>query len=158
MRSGATGAWLRSLLPAILVMAVLGMHHLAGGPDHTEPAEPSGHHTMEAVAAIPAVDAADEQCCAAISHPTSAEARHAVPPHPPHDTDPAGHGAGHDLLHLCLAILTALAALALVLYQVAGWLEGTARVRGGSRHPATFARPPPPATSVRLATLGVLRL
>lgn len=150
---------MRSLLPAILVMAVLGMHHLAGGPDHTASAPPSGHHAPERVVA--SVDhshaGVDDSCCSGISLPELPG--HDAPAHPPGDTAPADHGAGHDLLHLCLAILIALAALATVPALLGRWRPGAVAGAGaGIRGVATFARPPPPATAVRLAALGVLRL
>lgn len=153
---------MRSLLPAILVMAVLGMHHLAGGPDHTGPAASSGHHAPGPVVAVAGVDPARAgpavRCCSALSPGSSAGTVSEVPAHPPRDTAPADHGSGHDLLHMCLAILTALAALAPLLYRLGRWWpEGAAGVRGGARRLAGRARPPP-ATAVRLAALGVLRL
>jgi hypothetical protein len=69
----------------------------------------------------------------------------------------SGHSMMHDLLHLCLAVLTALLALAaaaLLAVVVARAGRSDTNRRGG--RPVAGPRAPPP-TSVRLAQLCVLR-
>ncbi|WP_098961401.1 hypothetical protein [Pseudonocardia sp. N23] len=63
----------------------------------------------------------------------------------------------HDLLHLCLAVLTALIALsAVVLLAVLAARSGASMVSSGAPRRASGPRAPPP-TAVRLASLCVLR-
>nr|WP_198654022.1 MULTISPECIES: DUF6153 family protein [Nocardia] len=128
----------------ILAMAVLGMHHLL-------------------------FSVADATVHGAASHPVPAEARTntgcCASPLPADEVEsdsrggtPAGeqHG-GHDLLHLCLAIMVAIAGVALVLIALI-W-SSPARVRCGGLCPGVGerARPPPGPTLRRLAVLCVLR-
>lgn len=76
---------------------------------------------------------------------------------PPDGSAPGHHSALHDLLHLCLAVLTSLLVLAAVLLvAVLGWRRPRAPgpAESGSR---TLGPHAPPSTSVRLAQLCVLR-
>lgn len=130
MHSGLAGILLRWLLPAFLAVALLGMHHLPA-------AAPAPQGPLPSVAAE-----------------TSAPA--ALAPEPAHD-GPGEHGAGHELLHLCLAVLTALAGLVLALFVVVRGVTGYAPNVVLPHAPLGWARPPPPLAR-RLAALGVLRL
>lgn len=151
MRDGIAGTLVRWLLPALLAVALLGMHHLlTGGEPVSVPVshELTGPVGSEAgsppVETLPATAHGDEVSITLAAEPT-------------HD-HPAGHGAGHELLHLCLAVLTAVAGVVLVLFPVARHTAadvGDAAVIAAV--PAVWARPPPPLAR-RLAALGVLRL
>lgn len=151
MRSGVPGTLTRSLLLVILAMAVTGMHHLLGvapGDAHHPAAARHTTVTEESGAARPAVlrDGEGVSCCPGV-HPVAGER-----------DDPAGGHSGHDLLHLCLAILAVAVGVALTLFVLGGRPPAAAPESGAVRGPAPFARPPPPAHSRRLAVLGVLRL
>lgn len=68
--------------------------------------------------------------------------------------DDPGHGPGHDLLHLCLVVLTAVLLLA-------GRLRTATRstaVGSGTRRPPSFPRPPVAAGRSLLTSVCVLRL
>ncbi len=64
---------------------------------------------------------------------------------------------GHDLLHLCLAILAAIAGIGLVLFAVAGPPPTADPDAGTNLRRSGFARAPPLPTARRLAVLCVLR-
>ncbi|NKY58899.1 hypothetical protein [Nocardia flavorosea] len=151
MHSGAAGTLVRWLLPLFLAVALPSMHHLpAAGEPAAAPAQHEPVRSVEPEAGPPAPAGAlsdSAHCCttAVVLAPESA-----------HDT-PGDHGAGHDLLHLCLAVLTALAGIVLALFVVARGMTGYTPGAVIPAVPLVWARPPPPV-SRRLAALGVLRL
>lgn len=151
------GTLLRSLLWITSAVAVLCMHHtpLSGVP------EPARHALaqvidprMIAAETMPMVGAWGEpgeraSCCASPPEATQ------VPGHTGMPGD--GHDDSHTLLHLCAAIMAAVAGLILLLFAVA-WplpvsrcLVRLPRCGGGS------GRAPPLPTSRHLAVLCVLR-
>ncbi|WP_280423520.1 hypothetical protein [Nocardia carnea] len=151
MHSGVTGTLVRWLLPAFLAVALLGMHHL---PAAGEPAATSAQHELlrsapaEAIFPPPSdTQSGPAHCCTMPQ---------VLVPEPAHD-GPGDHGAGHELLHLCLAVLAALAGLVLTLFVVARGIAGYVPVAVPPAAPIVRARPPPPLAR-RLAALGVLRL
>ncbi len=148
VHSGAAGTFVRWLLPLFLAVALLGMHHLPAG----EPAAASTQHellrSVEPEAGPPVGAQSDPaHCCTTAA---------VLAPEPGHDS-PGDHGAGHDLLHLCMAVLTALAGIVLALFVVACGVTGHTPAAVIPAVPLVWARPPPPL-SRRLAALGVLRL
>lgn len=144
VHSGIAGTLVRWLLPAFLAVALLGMHHLPAGEPAGAPAQHELLRSVTPEAGPPAGTQPDPaHCCPAA-------------PEPAHD-NPGDHGAGHDLLHLCLAVLTALAGIVLALFIVARSVTGYTSVAVIPAVPLVWARPPPPLAR-RLATLGVLRL
>lgn len=151
MHSGLAGTFVRWLLPAFLAVALLGMHHLpAAGEPATAPAQHELLRSVEPEAGPPAsagTPSDPAHCCTAAS---------VLAPEPAHDS-PGDHGAGHELLHLCLAVLTALAGIVLALFVVARGMIGYTPVAVVPAVPLVWARPPPPLAR-RLASLGVLRL
>ncbi|MEU1520724.1 hypothetical protein ABZ413_00815 [Nocardia rhamnosiphila] len=153
MYSGLAGTLVRWLLPVVLAVAVSGMHHLparAGGVTH-HPAP--GSHALVSASPAPDPGRAREEparsCCPA---PPAALAP------APRDDPPADHGTGHDLLHLCLAVLVAALASALIFAALRWYLFAREPMRSAALRPRAVARPPPVPISQRLAVLGVLRL
>ncbi|WP_211768642.1 DUF6153 family protein [Kutzneria sp. CA-103260] len=132
MVSSARPAALRWALLAALVFGLLCMHSLVAH----DPGHPSHESVTMAGASAQGMPVADSPCC------------------PDHDS--SGHG--HDMMHLCLAVLVAVAGLAI------GWLlwrrGRTAAERGGRQTmTARFGRGPPPlCVDDVLASLCVLRL
>lgn len=122
----------RALMLAVVVTGLLvglvGMHHLSVAPQDT-------YATMAPTQMVDAGMPSDP----------------AAPP--PHD------GGGHDsgLLHLCLAVLTAVAVLIVsaVLWRRPRAVATVRRV--GTSVPRTAPRAPPPTAPARLALLCVLR-
>jgi hypothetical protein len=93
--SSARPAALRWVLLCALALGLIGMHNLAV----VDPAHASMGHTAAsstAVVQMPTADEAGMSCCGG-------------------DHDPGigrpGHSSGHEMLHLCLAVLMAAAAL-----------------------------------------------
>ncbi|GGL01087.1 hypothetical protein [Nocardia jinanensis] len=153
MYSGQAGALVRWLLPVVLAIAVSGMHHLPArdGGDTHRPV--SSSHPL--VSAAPVSDRGQEHAETARCCPRSPAAISAVPP----ADAPAGHGSGHELLHLCPAILVAALASVLIVAALGRYLFTTDATRTVVFRPTAPARPPPPGPiSRRLAVLGVLRL
>ncbi|MGW4369344.1 hypothetical protein ACWEKT_27245 [Nocardia takedensis] len=137
MLSGGVGTLLRSLLLATLAVAVLGMHHVPGA----EHSPQKGH---------------GDGCCE-VSRVEMPPAESPVAASSVVDRQPSGHGAGHDLLHLCLAILAAVTGLILLVFAVA-WRFPDERAMVWRRRCARgFGRDPPTPTLRRLAVLCVLR-
>ncbi|MGW5381648.1 hypothetical protein [Nocardia sp. NPDC003963] len=153
MYSGLASTLVRWLLPVVLAVAVSGMHHLparAGGDTHHSVSSP-----RSLVSAAPAPDGWQAHGEAARCCPRPPAAISAAPG----DDAPAGHGAGHELLHLCLAILVAALASVLIFAALGRYLFTTEPTRAAVFRPGATARPPPPVPiSRRLAVLGVLRL
>ncbi|MFI9534143.1 hypothetical protein ACIG56_12950 [Nocardia fusca] len=155
MYSGLAGTLVRWLLPVVLAVAVSGMHHLparAGGATH-HPVP--GTHALVSAAPVPDPGQARAEparpCCPGPSG--------VVAPAPaPRDDAPAGHGTGHDLLHLCLAVLVAALASILIFAALRRYLFVRGPMRAAALRPRAVARPPPVPISRRLAVLGVLRL
>ncbi|MGI5218217.1 hypothetical protein [Nocardia sp. CA-290969] len=147
MQSGIAGILARWLLPALMAVAVLGMHHLPA----REPVPGDAQHGVPAV--VNAVSGGPVEASADRAH--CCNSPRAIAPEPAHDR-PADHGAGHELLHLCLAVLMALAGIVLVFFVVARGAAGYAPRAAIFGDPVVRARPPPLAR--RLAALGVLRL
>ena len=144
----APPAVLRWLLLAALAFAVLGMHSLAtvhpAGTPHarSEMVGTLAAATGPAVIAEPAMTDTESDCCSDDSA-----------------MDHSGSGHSHKLLHLCLAVLVALAGLVL------GWLlwqRGQPTTGHRDRNPVVthVGRGPPRArlTNDLLSTLCVLRL
>lgn len=151
VRSGLPGTLTRSLLLLVLAVAVAGMHHLLGEL-------PGDHHRQASLAPV-AVSPADGGARAEEPRNRAGvfccpETRTVAGEH----DDPVDGHSGHELLHLCLAVLTGVVGVALTLCAFGGWLCAAVPGSGAVRGPRPFARPPPPAHSRRLAVLGVLRL
>lgn len=144
---------MRWLLPAVLAVAVLGMHHVPVEAGHEAHHPVTTHYASTGPAPLPIVEGVWEStnpsCC-----PEPAAAASAGQ----HDEAPAEHGNGHDLLHLCLAILIASVASVLVFAALGRFLCARVPAATAGRRPITLARPPPLPTPQRLAFLGVLRL
>ncbi|MEU1981598.1 hypothetical protein [Nocardia sp. NPDC019395] len=148
MQSGLAGTLVRWLLPAFLAVALLGMHHLPAADEGGVVS--AGHHAdlrPDAAAGPPVAQPGGSHCCTVSSLPT-------VEPRDPS----GGHGSGHELLHLCLAVLAALAGIVLALFAAAWSPAGSNRGSAAPRSPPVFCARPPPPQSRRLAALGVLRL
>ncbi|MFI5719382.1 hypothetical protein [Nocardia sp. NPDC051750] len=144
MQSGPVRTLMRWLLPAFLAVAVLGMHHLpAAGPG-----DRAAHHQVVPSPDTTAGPVGERSGCCRSSSPAAE----------PSDDVPGGHGAGHELLHLCLVILTALAGIALVLFALVRGPAWSVSAAETPRPPPVVCARPPPAHSRRLAALGVLRL
>lgn len=130
----ARRALLLTALVAVLFVGLVGMHHLStaslSGARHDAPAASS----MET--SSPAVD-------------HGAPERSRDQPHEDH---------AMSLLHLCLAVLTAIAvmAAALVAWRTRD-VGGRRSARSRSGRPRTSPRAPPPSAPARLALLCVLR-
>lgn len=153
MYSGLTGTLVRWLLPVVLAVAVSGMHHLpaqAGGTTHhPEPGTPA----FVSASPVPDPGRAREEpvrACSPVSPGMLVPA--------PRDDAPAGHGMGHELLHLCLAVLVAALATVLIFAALRRYPFAREPVRTATLRPRAVARPPPVPISRRLAVLGVLRL
>lgn len=139
----------RSLLLAVLAVAVLGMHHTPLAPlGHEMPGEPiAPAHRASGAHMLPGFEVPG----APVPHGSGVAGAH------PTDEHGAPGGHGHDLLHLCLAIMAALTGLALVLVAL-GAAPATAGDAAGRRTGAGgYARPPPLPVRRRLAVLCVLR-
>ncbi len=130
-----------------MAAAVLGMHHLPAGEPVAGDMHHSGAGVVQSESGSPAEALADRAFCC--------DTPGAFVPGPAHDS-PSGHGAGHELLHLCLAVLMALAGIVLVFFVVAHGVAGYVPCPALHCDPLVRARPPPLAR--RLAALGVLRL
>lgn len=119
-------------LVALLFVGLVGMHHLS-----TASVNAPGHDVPASLTASPSL----------VDH---------AAPVPTHDRPHEDYGAS--LLHLCLAVLTAVAVLAAVL--VAWRTRDTVRRRSARRRPGrtrTIPRAPPQSAPARLALLCVLR-
>lgn len=153
MYSGLAGTLVRWLLPVVLAVAVSGMHHLparvGGATHHPVP----GTHALVSASPVPDSGRARAEparsCCADPS---------AVLAPAPRDDAPGGHGTGHDLLHLCLAVLVAALASILIFAALRRYLFVRGPMPAATLRPRAVARPPPVPISRRLAVLGVLRL
>jgi hypothetical protein len=130
----ARRALLLAALLAVLFIGLVGMHHLS------TPTTGAPHHDV-----------------AAASSPVAASTTfaHSAPdpaPERPHEEH------APSLLHLCLAVLTSIAAVAAVLVAWRPW--DTVVRRASTSHtgrPRTVPRAPPPSAPARLALLCVLR-
>lgn len=132
MTTPATSTSRRAILLAVLVGALfvglVGMHHLT--------AAPPGFTSSPSMA---------------VGHPE-----------PGQDGPEQPSSSGHDhhepsLLHLCLAVLTAVGALVVVLLL---WRSDRPRLESATEHgdrPRPSPRAPPPTSPARLALLCVLR-
>ncbi|WP_156371417.1 MULTISPECIES: DUF6153 family protein [Nocardia] len=156
MLFGCTRALARPLLMVALVVAVLGMHHLMFSVAESPAHGMGSHHAWSADATATSdptlIEAGTRGACCAAPTVVLGEDRAGGAGH-----TPVGEHGGHDLLHLCLAIMAALAGVALVLVAVI-WPSsvGIRRERWPSGAGAA-ARPPPGPTLRRLAVLCVLR-
>lgn len=135
-----TAAWRavvgRAVL-AVLFTGLVGMHHIAPVADRA----PSGVSQHERAVAAPV-------------EPGAGTVAHVSTPSPP------GSHEDHvvSLLHLCLAVLTAIAVLAAVLLVWRARRDhGRSSAPRRAGWPRTAPRAPPPSTSARLALLCVLR-
>ncbi|MBF6357834.1 hypothetical protein IU449_25380 [Nocardia higoensis] len=161
MLAGRAGTLLRSLLWVTVAVAVLGMHHapLTGsstGHEHSGATHVSAAEVIPAATATTFASPAEaglwESCCASVPDAAPMGERG-------HDEMPGG---GHDdahtgLMHLCLAIMAAMAGLVLVLFAVAWPPSADERLVNRTRCRDGFGRAPPLSTSRRLAVLCVLR-
>jgi hypothetical protein len=119
-----------------LLTGLIAMHHLTAGESgpHRAVASVSNAESMSAPALDPAIEPGDMRDAPA----------------------PAEHG-DTGLLHLCLAILTA---VALVIAALVEWRRGVtpaARPQSWAPRPAPAPRAPPPSAPAKLALLCVLR-
>lgn len=153
MYSGLAGTLVRWLLPVVPAVAVSGMHHLparaGGATHHSVPAS----HALDSASPVPDPGRAREEP-ARFSHPAASGVLAPVP----RDDVPTGHGAGHGLLHLCLAVLVAALASVLIFAASRRYLFAREPMRAAVLRPRAVARPPPVPVSQRLAVLGVWRL
>jgi hypothetical protein len=115
------------LLLCVLALAVVGMHHLALAPHETAFHQAAPHQPISAMS----VDST--------AHTSGAAATVIEPGGPPtvQSADSPATGAGHDLMHLCLAILSAATWLVLVVLLSTAANNGglaTARLRVLAAH------------------------
>lgn len=144
----------RWLLLCAVVFGVVGMHHMTtathASGDHGQVAQQHGvaglsHHGLEVeFTASPAMAASDAGCC-------GIHVLDMVSPAPAHPMD------GHDLLHMCMAVIAAGAVLLLFTSHLMGPADTV--TQSGSVLANSFGRGyPPPRTHGRsLALVGVLR-
>jgi hypothetical protein len=136
----ATRGWRQLLVMLALIAGVLGMHALVV----------DGHDMQNGVAAHHHATAEPATGPVAVAH-MAADALM-----PAQSGTPAGPmDVAHGLLHLCLAVLAAIALLLLGLFSVATPAAAAARLL--LRGPAPSPARPPPRSAVRLALLCVLR-
>lgn len=142
------GAFLLAVVVTGLLLGLVGMHHLSVAP-HSGASLPGAPHSAASLPGTSPPDAHGGPAAAA-SHPAAAPLDGPVPP-----DDDGGHGS--EVLHLCLAVLTALAIL--VVSTAVWWLPRplTAARRVGVSRRWTAPRAPPPTAPARLALLCVLR-
>lgn len=155
------GALAQLVLVSALIAGLLGMHALVvAQPDHATHSAPAAAMIAAAEHAGSRPGAAPVESAAALAPtPEASSQPHGmsfVAPGPPESQPAGGHG-GHQVLHLCLAILTAL--LLLIAAVGCAVLLGSVRAAPWARVGCGRRRPPvrPPPTSVRLAQLCVLR-
>lgn len=154
----------RLLAVMTLALAVIGMHSMGAG--HLDLMADGNPGMTQQVAAVmsashahPGTDMAPQTTDSTTS-PAIAAAGHArpCPGNACSGVDPAGHGAGHDMTAMCLAVLPGLLLLLLVTWLlrrspaavVAGtaWRALASPIRAG---------PPPPHLTPSLSTLCILR-
>lgn len=144
---------MRWLLPVVLAVAVSGMHHLparAGGDTHHSV---SDSPALVSVPPVPEHGREHDEAVLCCQWPPGAVST------VPRDGGPAGHGTGHELLHLCLAVLVAALASLLIFAAPGRYPSANEPARAAVLPPEALARPPPCVPiSRRLAVLGVLRL
>ncbi|WP_234027740.1 hypothetical protein [Pseudonocardia dioxanivorans] len=181
MQTARRRDWQNLVVLLSLILGVVAMHSTVASHDdagslqnvamHTAVAIPptavhGGSVTAAAEATIASATASPDPAAAFSSGPRAAAAEVVVASAMSGMDDGAltgpaepagGHSALHDLLHLCLAVLTALLALAVaaLLAFVLGRTAQPGTITRGGR-PVVGPRAPPP-TSVRLAQLCVLR-
>lgn len=131
MRPGTALRARQVLLLCALTLSVLGMHHVALPPPG------AGHST--AAESMTSMTAPAMEGMAPVAQPS----------------DDSGTGMGHDLLHLCLAVLGAAAVFLLATWLLAT-MGATRADPGGQRPP--FPRAPRAAGRSLLASVCVLRL
>ncbi|WP_051772635.1 lipase chaperone [Saccharothrix sp. NRRL B-16314] len=142
---------LQWLLVSALAIAVVGMHHLSG--------HDAGHSA--GMTAVVAVEPVAVECCAdhvGMTEPLPAMSTASAMPMA--DLTPSmPEPSGHDLLHLCLAVLVAALGLGVLLRALRRSpvcdLVGAFVIRTVGRRPPL---PPPRGVPAVLASLCVLRL
>jgi hypothetical protein len=135
-------AALLAVLVGALFVGLVGMHHLMAGPS----VAPSS-------LALPSVASPAASPAAPTAAPDLGSGRHG-----PEQPAPPGHGDHESsLLHLCLAVLTVVGALAAVLLLWRGGRMPSRAPGGRSHRPRPAPRAPPPTSPERLALLCVLR-
>lgn len=153
------GGWHRLLLMLSLVVGVVIMHSTVTGHSAAVPVassaattqpgagNPTGHSSpaVDSLRGVPGGGAMDAVAMAAEAP---------MPDHGSSSRDPMS--ALHDLLHLCLAVLTALVVLTAVVRALGVWRRLRPTPASSAGRPAVGPRAPP-STSVRLAQLCVLR-
>ena len=158
----------RLLAVMTLALAVIGMHSMGAG--HLDLMADGTHGMTQQVAAVtssshphPGTDMAPQAARATDSTTSPAVAAPGRATHDPAraapapGVDPAGHGAGHDMTAMCLAVLPGL--LLLLTWLLLG--RGPAAVVAGTAWRALTspirAGPPPPHLTPSLSKLCILR-
>ena len=145
------------LLLCVVLLGVVGMHHMATGHTPEQHHHATSQHSAgdigsltdrpaQPVAVTTAMTSVDGGCC--VDH-----ARDATMPAPTH---PAG---GHNLLHLCMAVIAAGAVLLLMLLEAGARRTTSAAALTTSILDAWFTvtDPPPRPHGRRLVLVAVLR-
>jgi hypothetical protein len=141
----ATGSLLRRrLLLCVLSLAVVGMHHVAFASACSEPCRPHDVFHVASTSTPTAPSAADS----AVHSPAGSYVNPAPVPEP----EP-----GHDLLHLCLAILAAMAGVLLVWLLLALGAPPAVSARRTFAHTPRLRRRRAAGRSI-LTSLCVLRI
>ena len=139
METDASRGWRQLLVMLALIAGVLGMHALVVDGHDMQNGVAAHHATAEPATGPIAVAQMDADALM-----------------PAQSGTPAGPmDVAHGLLHLCLAVLAAIALLLLGLFSVATPAAVAARLL--LRGPAPSPARPPPRSAVRLALLCVLR-
>lgn len=152
---------LQWLLVSALAIAVLGMHHLTGHDAGHSDAMTAAVAVESSVAESVVTESVVVECCAdhvGMSGPLPAVSTASAMPMAPL-TPSMPEPSGHDLLHLCLAVLVAVLGLGLLLRALRRSpvrdLVGAFVTRTIGRRPPL---PPPRGVPAVLASLCVLRL
>lgn len=148
--AGGRRRWERALVVLALLLGVAAMHAVVAPSmnDHTAASAAPAEHA--GVAMSPDAMVGGSGADAARNEPaTPASGEPAVPAAP--------MPMVHDLMHLCLAVLAAVAlGVALIVFTIARGRETNTAAPRRTRSVTVAARPPP-RTAVRLAQLCVLR-
>jgi thiol-disulfide isomerase/thioredoxin len=136
MRSGLSRRTRQVLLLCALALSVIGMHHVPLSPHVTMSVEAHAGAMPEAEATSPVVVATPQ------ARPAGG----------------SGTGVGHDLLHMCLAVLYAAGGFLFLAWLLASVTGGAPALKAGLRPwSRRFWRPPRPAGRSLLTFVCVLR-